>query len=385
MSRKVLLVTNRRPDDPGGRAEKVATRVRLLRERGWEVVVGHVPEPYVTGFPVRFYSLLRTARSADVDAVLSINNPFHLHFHGFLASSLLRVPWIAEFRDPILPRPDLSRGSVKWYPAAAVEWLVAHRADRVLWFDGIQLPDDYFETTYPDVDPDTFVKLPPMGYEQEKFEGADPVDYDRFTITYAGSFYEGWIEPYDFLEGLGAYLDGGGDDDANSDDGNGDDAIDGDRDDEIRAQFYGDWSREYERAVEGVGVSDVVETHEFVPHEEIVPVLKGSDAVLYIGGSDPSNARNIPSKMFDYVGARTPILAVVDPGFRVAEFVRDNELGLVVPPGDPEALSDALAAMVDGSYEYDPDPAIFDRYTRSETAGRIADALDAVAADSTSS
>lgn len=369
-SRKVLLVTNRRPDDPGGRAEKVDTRVRLLRERGWEVVIGHVPEPYVTGFPRRLYSLLRTGRSADIDAVLSINNPFHLHFHGFLASSLLGVPWVAEFRDPILPRPDLSGESMKWYPAAAVEWLVARHADRVLWFDGIQLPDDYFETTYPDVDPANFVRLPPMGYERDRFEQADPIDYDRFTVTYAGSFYEGWIEPYDFVEGLSVYID---EKDYRTTSG------------DIRVQFYGDWTPEYQRAVEGAGVEDVVETHEFIPHEEIVPVLKGSNAVLYVGGSDPSNARNIPSKIFDYVGARTPILAVVDPEFRVAEFIRDNELGIVVPPGDPGAVSDALESLADGSYAYDPEPTIFDRYTRGETAQRIADTLDAVTDDTTSS
>lgn len=404
-TKTVLLVTNRRPGDPGGRAEKVATRVRLLSELGWKVVIGHVPEPYVTGFPRRLLSVLRTGRSEGVDAVLSINNPFHLHLQGFLASRLLGLPWVAEFRDPILPRPGLERGSSKWYPAAAVEWLVTHYADRILWFDGIQIPTDYFESTYPDVAPEKFVGLPPMGYEKPKFEAADAVAYDQFTITYAGSFYEGWIEPYDFIEGLGRAVtssacenpssegddrNGGSDGkqiedgrrQRSEEDGRNPDDIDGVN---IRVQFYGDWRPEYERAATAAGVSDLVDTYEFVPHEEIVPVLKGSDAVLYIGGDDPENRRNIPSKIFDYVGARTPILAVVDPEFRVAEFIRDNRLGIVVPPGNPMAIADAITALTKGTVEYDPEPALFEELTRRQTAQRIAGVLDAVTGNTTSS
>jgi glycosyltransferase involved in cell wall biosynthesis len=361
--RRVLLVSNRRPEDAGGRAEKVATRQRLLADHGWDVTVGYVTEPYVLTFPSSVWRCLRVAREADVDAVLSINNPFHLHLAGYLVARRLGVPWVAEFRDPILPRPDLESGSLLRYPAGAVERLAATRAERVLWYDGIQMPDDYFETTYPDVDPETFVKLPFMGYEKAKFYATEPERFDRFTITYAGSFYEGWIEPYGFLAGLGRYTDR-------------------ERDPDLNAQFYGDWTDDYDAAATTAGVTDLVSTHEFVPHEEIVPILKGSDAVLYVGGDDPDNARNVPSKIFDYVGARTPILAIVDPDFRVASFIEDNGLGVIARPDDPEAIADAIEQLRTGAFEYNPDPEIFDRYTREASAERIAGELDAAVTDS---
>ncbi|MUV89667.1 hypothetical protein GJ629_06965 [Halapricum sp. CBA1109] len=362
MDRTVLLVTNRRPEDSGGRAEKVATRRELLSAHGWDVAVAHMPEPYFAGFPFALWRCAGVGRTVDADAVLSINNPFHLHLGGYLLSQYLGVPWIAEFRDPILPRPDLEAGSPRWYPAAAVERLAVTRADRLLWYDGIQMADDYFERTYPGADPDRIVKLPFMGYRKSAFDAAEPAAYDRFSITYAGSFYEGWIEPYGFLSGLGSYADRTGDRD-------------------LTAQFYGDWDDDYGRAATAAGVEGLVDTHEFVPHEEIIPVLKGSDALLYVGGDDPDNARNVPSKLFDYLGARTPILALVDPDFRVASFVEDNGLGVVAPPDDPEAIADAIEALRSGAFEYDPDPELFDRYTREASAGRIADALDAVTAN----
>jgi glycosyltransferase involved in cell wall biosynthesis len=246
------------------------------------------------------------------------------------------------------------------WAAKAIERLVVHEADRVVWFDGIQLPDDYFERY--DIPDDRVVQLPPMGYEKGKFDTADAADYDEFTITYAGSFYEGWIEPYAFLEGLGRYIDRTGDR-------------------TLRVQFYGDWTAEYEQAASEIGVEEFVRTHEFVPHDEIVPVLKGSDTLLYIGGTDSGNRLNLPSKLWDYVGAQRPILAVVEPTFRVAEFLREHDLGLVADANDPESIANALESLRD-DYTFAPDPPVFERYTRERSAERIAEILDEITAAS---
>jgi glycosyltransferase involved in cell wall biosynthesis len=151
-------------------------------------------------------------------------------------------------------------------------------------------------------------------------------------------------------------------------------------------QFYGDWNDEYQRAVEGAGLEDVVSHHEFVPHEEIVPVLKGSDPVLkgsdlalYVGGDDRDNRLNVPSKIWDYVGARTPILAVVDPSFRGAELIETYDLGLVVDPEDTEGIAEAIAAVRAGEYDYDPDPEAFES-TREGKFERLAELYREVAA-----
>jgi hypothetical protein len=290
--------------------------------------------------------------------VLSINNPFHLHLHGFITSKILDVPWVAEFRDPILPRPDLSRDDFLWYPAAVVEWVVANFADRVIWLDGIQMSDDYFKETYPGTEGEKYVKISPMGYDSEEFDAATPVEYDEFTITYAGSFYEGWIEPYQFIEALKKWAKQS--------------SID------ITVQFYGDWSEEYQDAVEGAGIGNVVETHDFIPHEDVVPVLKGSDALLYIGGDDPQNARNVPSKLFDYIGARTPIIAIVDPCFRVAELIDTHNLGIVSHPDDISGIATSIETLAQGEFEYAPSTEIHENYTRRNSTREIVDVMNNV-------
>lgn len=356
MTGTVLLISNRRPTDSGGRAEKVATRKRLLENYGWHVVIEHAPEPYILEFPQALVRCIRTGYRNGIDAVASINNPFHLHVLGYLTSRALRKPWLAELRDPIATHPDRDPNSPVTWAAKAVEHLVVHKADRVVWFDGIQLSNNYFERY--DVPDNRVVQLTPMGYEKANFDTSGRVDYETFTITYAGSFYDGWIEPYSFIDGLATYVDRTGDRD-------------------LRVQFYGDWNDEYQRSVDLAGVEDLVETYNFVPHEEIVPVLKGSDVLLYVGGDDPGNRLNLPSKLWDYVGAQRPILAIVDPTFRVSDLIETYDLGTVVDINDPDGVADALTAFRD-DYEFMPDRSVFKKYTREQSTKRIANVLDEI-------
>lgn len=351
-----LLISNVTIDDPGGRAADFSTREQLLRDYGWEQVIGLVPEPYIKTFLPSILRCYRRGKQADADLVVSASNPFHLQLVGFVVSRLLGVPWVVEFRDPMVTNPDRDPDALLTKIAGAVEHLCVTRAEQVLWTDGIQVGNSYYRETYPNVDPNTFIELPFKGYERGTFDDVEPRHYDDFTVTYAGSFYEGWIEPYAFLEGLGEYVE--------------------QTDPDLTAQFYGDWKEEYSTAARELEVESVVETHEFVPHEEIVPVLKGSDVALYIGGTDSENSKSVPSKIWDYIGAQTPILALVDRDFRVAEIIERNKLGIVVDPRDTDAIVGALDDLRSGAFTYDPDSEVFERFERETKIKAMADAFD---------
>lgn len=360
-SRTVLLVSNRRLDENAGRAAKFESRAERLTDRGWTLTVGYV-EPSPTGMPIGIARCLRLAGEADV--INSVSNPPELQIVGGIVARLTGTPWIAEFRDPLVSNPDVAPDSTAAQIRRQLERYILSHADAVVWYDGIQIPDNYFDRTYPDIPTDNVRKLPPIGFDSETFESVEPTTHDTFTVTYAGSFYEGWIEPYTFLEGLGEYVDANG---AGSDG--------------IRAHFYGDWNDNYGRAAEANGVADHVEPHEFVPHETIVSVMKGSDVLLYVGGDDPRNENNLPSKLYDYIGARKPILAIVDPEFRVAEVIRENGFGVVVEPGDPDGVRTGLERIQSGEFEYAPDPEDVTRFTRSHSLSAYVEALDAVVGD----
>ena len=350
--RTVLLVSNQRLNDNSGRAAKFQTRARLLADRGWNLELAYV-EPTPDGTLSGLLGSLRQAQNVDV--INSVSNPPQLQIVGALLARMTGTPWIAEFRDPLVENPDVDPDSIAAMIRRRLEQYIVSYADAVVWYDGIQIPENYFETVYSDLDTTNVRKLPPIGFEEDTFESIEPAIYDPFTITYAGSFYEGWIEPHTFLRGLAEYVD---------------------RERDAQALFYGDWSPEYDRIVTDTGVADYVETHEFVPHAEVVGVLKGSDAVLYVGGDDPRNARNLPTKLYDYIGARRPIIAVVDSSFRVAELIEDNSFGIVVEPGDPTGIANAIERIRSGEFSYKPNNV--EQFTRGRSTDAYVNTLEEI-------
>lgn len=351
-AKTVLLISNRHLDENSGRAEKFRTRKKLLAQHGWKLEVSYV-EPSLTGLPTGMPTVVQRARDADV--INSVSNPPHLQIAGGVAAGVTGTPWLAEFRDPLVKNPDVAPNTpAAWFRKYLERYIVTH-ADKVVWYDGIQIHDNYFADTYSDVS--NVEQLPPIGFEAEKFDAITPRSFEPFTITYAGSFYDGWIEPYGFLQGLNAYVE----------------EVDNPN---IQALFYGDWDADYQRAVSNAGISDYIQTHSFVPHEEIVGVLKGSDALLYIGGTDPRNSNNLPSKLYDYIGARQPILALVDPTFRVADVIREYGLGIVAHPEDTEEIRDAIERLVNGEFEFELTSAT--EFTRERSSAAYVEALESI-------
>ena len=356
--KKALLISNRKPVESGGRAEKFATRKSLLKKHDWEIIIRKTSTSTQNIITEAIRCTIQ-AQKENVDIINSISEPPQLHLIGLLTSELSRRPWVAEFRDPLVTNPDIEPGSLSWILRRAIEWLVLHRADRVVWFDGIQLPTDYFAKTYPSIPQSRWTKLPFMGFESDLFRDIESANTgSEFTITYAGSFYDGWIEPYRFLDGLHYYLDK--------------------YDSDIQVQFYGDWDEDYSKYAETLGIKHTIVTNDFVPHEEIVPVLKGSNALLHIGGSQPKNKLNVPTKIWDYVGAQQPILGVIDPNFRAADVIRKNNLGLTVPPDDPKAIAEAIQVLRKSEISFSDNVAESGQFSRRKCVAAFARELDAV-------
>lgn len=347
-----LVISDSAPYDSNGRAADLTTRSEFFSERNWSQRVVKVKQPYLLTVLPAILRCCWMAIREDVDIITSLSNPFHLQLIGFVCSTVTQKPWIAEIRDPMVTNPDRESGSVEARLAKIVERLMVEHATAVIWSNGIQMEESYFEQTYPRIDASKFVQLPYKGFPQGEFEEASTDSQNRFTITYAGSFYDGWIEPDAFLDGLARYV-----------------KEDCSRKDELAVQFYGDWKSRYDTIVKEHGLETIVAHYDFIPKSELIPILKGSDVLLYIGGDDPDNQLSVPSKIWDYIGAQTPILAVVSPSFRSAELVRENELGVVAEPSDPEKISEAIETL--HSDDFDLGSEAYNTYTRERKVANL--------------
>jgi len=160
------------------------------------------------------------------------------------------------------------------------------------------------------------------------FEGIQAKEFDEFTITYAGSFYEGWIEPYSFIDGVNRYVSRYGED--------------------IQARFYGDWNEEYQAYVDDHGLDDVVKYEGRLPHEEIVPVLKGFRPPAIRRWGRPSQPSEHLVKDVGLHRCTFPVLAIADSAFRVHDFVDEYQIGISVTPENPDAIAEVIRSVQTG-------------------------------------
>jgi glycosyltransferase involved in cell wall biosynthesis len=83
----------------------------------------------------------------------------------------------------------------------------------------------------------------------------------------------------------------------------------------LRVRFVGDcrWYEEVslEALAKELGVGEIVSFVDRVPHDECQRMIAASDLLLLFAQDQPAQ---VPNKLYEYLGRRIPILALVDPG-----------------------------------------------------------------------
>ncbi|MFK5690764.1 glycosyltransferase [Ornithinimicrobium sp. LYQ92] len=116
---------------------------------------------------------------------------------------------------------------------------------------------------------------------------------------------------------------------------------------DVRAAIVGDglaWPA-LQRRVGDLGLQDVVHLPGRLPRQEALCWLDALDVVA-IPRRDFDVTRLVPPlKVAEAMGAGRPVIASDLPV--LAETVRQGECGVLIPPGDPQALADAMTTMAD--------------------------------------
>jgi len=216
---------------------------------------------------------------------------------------------------------------------------------------------------YPQEDAAKF-RLVPNGYDPEDVSGVDPVHNSRFTIVYTGSLY-GVRNPETFLDAVGRLLARG--------------ELDPDR---VRIRFIGRFGEEVRAMFRRPDVAGVVEERGYVPHAESVAELLGAQALLLVVDDVPGSEHIVPGKVFEYLGAMRPVLAV-GPDGDVAGLVRSIGAGRVLARQDVDGIGNAILELyrewlATGKTEYRGDLEMTERQSRRERARDLAGVLDEV-------
>jgi len=267
---------------------------------------------------------IELARRFGADVVYSSSPPYTCALLGRSVARGAGIPWVPEFRDPwsgFLSAPRRPEPARSW--ERRMERGVYRDAPRiVVAWEGIARD---FREKYPGEDPTKFRHVP-NGYDPEDLAGTPPRANDRFTIVYTGSMY-GVRNPDTFLIAAAGLLEEGRLDPAR-----------------VRFRFVGRFGEEVRAMFRRPELHDTVEEVGYVPHAESVSEILGAHGLLLVVDDVPGAEGIVPGKVFEYIGARRPLLAVAGPG-AVADLVRETRAGQVLDRADVEGIAAAVLRL----------------------------------------
>jgi glycosyltransferase involved in cell wall biosynthesis len=279
-----------------------------------------LPDENVTWNATAIPKAISIVRSEGIDVVLTTSPPGSVHLIGAAVQKATGAKWVADLRDSIVLHPHRSvegaGARAKQKARAGVARLVARQADAI-----VAVSEAIAEETRA-IEPRGRVVTIANGSDFDDFAGLPYSRGDRFRLTHAGSFF-GKRDPKPFLRAL---------------------AESGLED--VLVRFVGDFRPGDREFMESLGLGDRVEVIDYVPRRESLRLQRDSDALLLLIPDAGGRGRGVLSgKVFEYLAAERPVLAVVPPDGAAAELVRETGAGVVAGPDDVPGIRDALLEL----------------------------------------
>ena len=276
-----------------------------------------VPDARIGWIPSAVSAAKRLVRHERIDAIITSSPPQTVHLIGRRAALATGLPWIADFRDPwtqIYYNSELPRCGLAKRLDLRLEQSVVRSASEL-----VMINEMVRESLGPLASRGHII---PNGYEEEDFAGELAPTTEWFELVYSGNIIP-LHAPGPFFEAM-CSLRG--------------------ENPEFRAAaklvFVGTVHPAVREQIERVGLAGVTEFTGFVSHAEAVRRLRMATVALFIG---PANL--LTSKIFEYLAAGRPMLALAPPGGDVDRLIQSVGREPVVPAEDVAAIRAELARL----------------------------------------
>ncbi|MDX6485883.1 MAG: hypothetical protein QOF43_1036, partial [Gaiellaceae bacterium] len=279
-----------------------------------------LPDENVTWNATAIPKAISIARSEGIDVVLTTSPPGSVHLIGAAVQKATGAKWVADLRDSLALHAHRSAEGLgartKQKARAGIAHLVARQADAI-----VCAAESIAEETR-GLNPRGSVVTITNGCDFDDFAGLEYTRSDRFRLTHAGSFF-GKRDPKPFLQALA------------------DSGLEN-----VTVRFLGDFRPADREFLDGLGLGDRVELIDHVPRRESLRLQRDSDALLLLIPEAGGRGRGVLSgKVFEYLAAERPVLALVPPDGAAAKLIRDTEAGVVAAPEDVDGIRAALVDL----------------------------------------
>jgi glycosyltransferase involved in cell wall biosynthesis len=261
--------------------------------------------------------LLRTWRP---DLVYASSPPPTGLLLGKLLAARCGVPWIAEFRDRWSDDSYHARPAWRQATEVRLERRIVSSARAI-----VTVSEPWAERYAEAYGKPTLVVR--NGFDPDDYAGRESIGATHspcLEIVYTGGIYPGRRDPTPLFRAL---------------------ASSPRLRDSIRVHFYGTGPEHVHALAATAGVAGRVLVHPHLPRAEALALQQGADVLLLMQWNDPREQGNLPGKLFEYLGARRPILGLGLEDGEPATIIRERAAGCF--SNDPAQIAAQLSAWLE--------------------------------------
>ena len=256
------------------------------------------------------------------------------HLLGLILHRITGIPWVADFRDSMTeadyPANPTQRRVFRWIEKQTV----THCSRAVFTTPGaIRM----YAARYPEIPASHWVLIA-NGYDEENFIRAEQSEAyrqalakksDKIVLLHSGVLYPSERDPRQFFSALSELK----------------------RQGKIRAERFKVILRAtghddlHRRLIADKGLEDIVFLEPSVAYEIALAEMLTVDGLLVFQASNCNH--QIPAKIYEYLRARRPILALTDPEGDTARVLLDAGLTGIAPLDDKEAIAKKMLEFID--------------------------------------
>ncbi len=389
--KKLLLITYHFPPSAASGAFRLLGFARHLPTFGWqplvvapptlpweptdphlaaqvpaEAIVRHAPYPASAPrllrimaqngiwLPRAWSACKQLVREERPDAILTSAPPHCVHALGHYLKRRAGLPWVADLRDPWISDGSLKRLGLHQRWELRWERRVFANADLIL----ANAPNAcrMFQETYP-LERGKIVTLTNGFDPRPRFDDDVSRKDACLRLLHAGEIYAG-RDPAPLLEAL-ARLNADGP--------------------THRLQVLGRCDAALPALLQERGWADFVQMEGQRSYEETLDALSAADILVLF--DSPGRRIGVPAKLYEYLGAGRPILALAEADGDTAAILRSSGvLHRIAPPRDAIQIGRAITglALEMRSARAVGDPVLLRRFTRETLTQSLARRLDAL-------
>lgn len=312
-----------------------------------------LPDRFIGWLPYALKEGIRIVSGHKIDVIYSSAGPVVSTLVASMLHRKTNIPWVAEFRDLWALNHSEHRSQPFQWMEEALERFTLKEALHLVTVS-CALAQELAR-----LHRNSNVIIIPNGFDEEDYKlVVSPTS--KFTISYTGNIYKGKQDPSALFLAITNMARNG--------------LISKDN---FEVRFYGKYMGSVPELVAKYKLDGLVRLYGQVPFHESIRRQKESSALLLLEWTDPSARGVLTGKVFEYLGAGRPILAVGPRYGSIEQLLKETGAGiLLTEPHEIEVLLTNWIIQGPPSLTVASDPSPLRKYTRRFQASQVASLLE---------